>query len=61
LYRNRSNATRATVDEDRLAGLDAERRRARSLVSPATPAAAATAQSIEDGFTAQAFSTAYCA
>jgi hypothetical protein len=38
--------------------LTSSRRSPRSLVSPVTPAAAATAQSIDDGFTAHAFSTA---
>ena len=58
---DRADAARAAVDEHRLARLRAQQAEGPLEVSPATPAAAATAQSTDDGFFAQAFSTAYSA
>ena len=62
LHGDRADAARAAVDEERVAGRRAQQAEARvPTVSPATPAAAATAQSTDAGLRAQASSTAYSA
>ena len=61
LHRRRAHAARATVDKDRVAGVDVEQPKTAFTVSPATPAAAATAQSMDDGLAAQESRTVYSA